>query len=314
MCLIIAARTKKPSLEILKKAESANGDGAGVVWINENKKAQWKKGLNADGVFKVIEDLPLPFVIHFRLGSRGLKKDLLLTHPFVIAPNSPLSLEGEADKLFVHNGTIFDSDWKWGLLGAGLEAPDDLMSDSRAIAMILSQHKNYDFLKKIKGNFIYIDSTKEKFPFVILGDTFKYEDGMYFSNFEWKYRTNYVGSYASDYGDMGYVGQCKNYQNTVGSNISNIPNGTNNDTKKKSENLLNQQSNSSSEILLDRLLKEYIVCQECREVISNDRIRELFKQGHDSGDTMKCLPCAQGDSYFHKNSTERIISDVIGIS
>ena len=276
MCLIIAARTKKPSLEILKKAENANGDGAGVVWINENKKAQWKKGLNADGVFQLIENLPLPFVIHFRLGSRGLKKDLLLTHPFVIAPNSPLSLEGEADKLFVHNGTIFDSDWKWGLLGAGLEIPDDLMSDSRAIAMILSQHKNYDFLKKIKGNFIYIDATKEKFPFVILGDTFKYEDGMYFSNFEWKYRTNYVGS---------YVGQ----------------------------NYASDYNCAASEILLNRLLKEYIVCQECRDVISNDRIRELFKQGHDSGDTMKCLPCAQGDSYFHKNSTERIISDVVDV-
>lgn len=295
MCLIIAARTKKPSLEILKKAEMANGDGAGVAWINDKKKAQWKKGLDADEVFKLIENLPLPFVVHFRLGSRGLKKDLLLTHPFVIAPNSPLSLEGEADKLFIHNGTIYDTDWKWALWGAGLNVPDDLMSDSRALAMILSQHRNHDFLKKIKGNFIYVDSTKEKFPFVILGDTFKYEDGMYFSNFEWKYK-HVRQEYAED--SCGF--NCGQHQSQ--------------ETKKKSKNLLEVEESErvKDEMVLNRLLTDYISCKECKDIISNDRIRELFRQGHESGDTMKCLECAQkgSDSYFHKNSPERT-ADII---
>lgn len=189
MCVILACEDEKPSLDILESCECANADGAGIAWFDNTGKASYKKNMTAKELDAFITDLPLPYVIHFRLASVG-GKNPLLTHPFEVSIDSPLRLEGSADKLLVHNGHI--NDWDMYLAAAGIDTPEDKspMSDSRAIAMIISKN-NEKFLDKLRGNYVLIDATKERFR---LFGHFTKENGIYYSNMIWKYRTRSISS------------------------------------------------------------------------------------------------------------------------
>ena len=197
MCVILACKANKPSRETIAKCYADNDDGAGIAWFTTKDGqfinaetvtpetqliAKYKKGLNENEVVKLIEDTPLPFVVHFRASSVG-GKNSLLTHPFEMTEKSELRTEGECDKLLIHNGTF--SDWKICLAAKGLTDPlTEPMSDTRAIAMISSKG-NDSFIKKInRGKFVVVDCQAQKFR--LIGDTFIEEDGIYYSNLSWK--------------------------------------------------------------------------------------------------------------------------------
>lgn len=204
MCVIVVADKKRPTLEIVNKCHAKNSDGGGIAWFNKKGKAEYRKGLNVQEIYDLTQSVPLPFVAHFRLASCGGKNELL-THPFEITKKSELKLAGQADKLLIHNGTF--ADWKICLAAANVDEPDvnSPLSDTRAIAMILARHRNYNFLDKISGRFIVMDATTKQFHF--FGD-FDEEGGIWYSNLFWK---NYYKNYTNC--NVTYYNQASNPNN-----------------------------------------------------------------------------------------------------
>jgi hypothetical protein len=188
MCCICVAIDKKPTLDQIHKMYDDNSHGASISFINKEGLAEYKKGLNEDEVFKAVYETPLPFVLHFRQSSFWKdRENKLLNHPFEISINSPLKLEGKAEKLLIHNGTIKE----YELMMAVADIPiikDDMMTDSRAIAMIMAKNKDEKLPWRIPGKFVIIDSTRSKGKFRLSGD-FTLEDGIMFSNLSWKWGT-----------------------------------------------------------------------------------------------------------------------------
>lgn len=199
MCCILICIDKKPTLEILEKIADRNDDGCGIAWV-ENGMANFKKGIKgAKASFDFIQNINLPFVMHFRLISSGGGNELL-THPFVISEDSPLLLEGKAEKLLFHNGTISNHDVY--LSACGIDAPGSLHSDSRSIAMILGKNGKYDFLKHIyQQRFVIIDATRPKY--IIKRGDFTKEDGIFYSNLLWKTAKTYKCNSSSSYTGVG---------------------------------------------------------------------------------------------------------------
>lgn len=113
MCVaIICEGGARPSEETLEASAATNGDGAGVAWIEEfqgEPKVWWEKGLSLDDVIEFNQDLPHPYIIHFRKTSAGTNTDNLC-HPFPINEKADDDLQGRADRVLFHNGTV--SDWK----------------------------------------------------------------------------------------------------------------------------------------------------------------------------------------------------------
>jgi len=185
-----------------------------------------------------------------------------LTHPFVVEQDSPLSLEGETERVLIHNGTICSSDVNLILAAADIKEPAGLMSDSRAIALILAKHGSPNFLKKIKGNFMFVDSTKEKGKFLLIGDTFSEEDGIFYSNLSWKFcyssSSNYQGSFAGEYDDWqsrtNQMGDWNNQRTSVNNSNESVSVPVKTVTTEEIENALKKKNQDNA--LNDTLEKE----------------------------------------------------------
>jgi len=141
MCVgvIVPIDTPWPKLEQLIQMEDANKHGGGVAWL-QGGKVVWKKGLKALEIFKLLETIKPPALIHFRQASSGGESPLLC-HPFPITPEASTALEGSADSVLIHNGTW--GPWKSHLLhmapfycASGKKLPDGLWSDTRSMAFL----------------------------------------------------------------------------------------------------------------------------------------------------------------------------------
>lgn len=187
MCCIAVCIDKKPSYTDIKKMYEDNSHGASISWFNKNGLSQYKKGLNEWDVFKLSYELPLPYVLHFRQSSFfSNKENKLLNHPFEITENSPLRLEGEAEKLLIHNGTIREYDLILATVNLSKET-SDTMSDTRAIAMAMAKLHDDKLPWRLTGKFVLVDSVLKKIR--IAGkDDFTLEDGILYSNVTWKYQ------------------------------------------------------------------------------------------------------------------------------
>ena len=143
MCVIAVCEQKRPTLEQLTLMESRNRDGIGMAW-QEAGKVRYAKGLTLEALFALTEVVPMPFVVHFRLATVGGNRPLLC-HPFPVAGDSPLELEGVAGSVLFHNGHI--SNWKQVVRGMlmtwtrkGWRLPKKEWSDSRALAVMAGLH------------------------------------------------------------------------------------------------------------------------------------------------------------------------------
>jgi hypothetical protein len=201
MCLAAICVDAKMSPEIIRKAWKTNSHGAGIVWVGANRKANYIKGIDkVEALQELVDKTELPFVIHFRLASVG-GIDPLLTQPFEITEKSTLRLQGQCNRVLVHNGT--DHDWKKCLAAGGFALPKDEndkeepISDSRAFAMILSRHKNNDFLNAVSGRFVVVGygSPTDEYALRYFGDSWTEEQGIFYSNMLWKYE-KVTSSYA----------------------------------------------------------------------------------------------------------------------
>jgi hypothetical protein len=134
-----------------------------------------------------------PHVAHFRLASAGSKSPEL-THPFVIAPDSPLVLraKGETLKVLFHNGTV--SGWKDMIMPLALankKWPVGELSDTRVMAMGISM---------IGDGPLYFDGGRyviaSRDGFALYGTWLEYE-GIRFSNLGFNItRVTYTGGRA----------------------------------------------------------------------------------------------------------------------
>lgn len=150
--MIFLCREGIPTLDVMKRAEEQNSDGAGIAWVEQSPTEKeknrtivhWKKNLTADEVFKVMKDLKLEkhlpnyhFIIHFRAASIGGKSERLC-QPFPIEKGVSTDLEGTAKKVLFHNGTYhrWDDDMKVVSFAGGAEVPFGPWNDSRMLAWL----------------------------------------------------------------------------------------------------------------------------------------------------------------------------------
>lgn len=149
MCMIYICDTGVPSEENLAAALRRNSDGIGVGWVSERTgegdaqvatELGWVKGLSKlEELYNLIDDLPFPFVIHFRATSSGLTTEEL-TQPFPMDEGVKLALSGRTKKgLLFQNGTWKDwaRDLKAAAFGQGRRIEyDPYWNDARAIAWL----------------------------------------------------------------------------------------------------------------------------------------------------------------------------------
>lgn len=152
MCVIIVAEKRLPSKKNLMLCEEHNADGGGISWV-EDGLVHWKKGINGNEMWNIMNSVKLPIVAHFRIGTIGGKHDLL-THPFPITKECSVALEGKAESVLFHNGHWHDWDrvCMQMVLLRKLYFPMGPWSDSRAIAWIV-KNTNNSVLRLIGGKF-----------------------------------------------------------------------------------------------------------------------------------------------------------------
>jgi len=119
-----------------------------VAWLGRwDKKpnepaVHWKKGLkNAKDVKEFIRDnkLSFPLAVHFRTASVGGKHPQLC-HPFPVSPSAETWLEGHAEQVLFHNGSVFN--WDDLVLQVGLRSTERIpngrfWSDTRGLAWLV---------------------------------------------------------------------------------------------------------------------------------------------------------------------------------
>lgn len=101
MCVILACE-RRPDRETLEACASSNPHGAGVAWFSGGG-VEWRKNLVPDQVGLVLDNIPLPYVIHFRIATVG-GVNAGLCHPFPLKSGVPLDLAGKSSGVLFHNG------------------------------------------------------------------------------------------------------------------------------------------------------------------------------------------------------------------
>lgn len=150
MCVILCCTKKYPSMTMLKQAEQFNRDGGSIAW-RETDGVHYKKGISAQKINRIMHDVRLPFIIHFRIATVG-GKFKQLCHPFPVTYKAETAMEGVADNVLFHNGTW--NDWEHYLLVNTLKIrqlpPDGPWSDSRAMAYLL-RREGSEILNHVQG-------------------------------------------------------------------------------------------------------------------------------------------------------------------
>lgn len=186
MCVILHCETSKPSLHILERCHTANPDGIGIAW-KKGKQIHWLKGLTLYALYHKTLELPLPYVIHFRLATVG--KGIGLCHPFPLTEDVSTELQGKADSVLFHNGHY--AEWRdrcFDLLthNSNLRLPKGELSDTRAIAWMV-KILGLDILQLLTDRFIVFSAKAG----IVKYGTFINNSGIYFSNMIWKSTYSY---------------------------------------------------------------------------------------------------------------------------
>lgn len=297
MCVVLICESEKPSLEILTQCRNANSHGIGITWLNENNKAEYKKGIELDELYELTLKLSLPFVLHFRLASCGGKPELLC-HPFEITRESELKLQGECDKTLVHNGHIQEYERLLAAAGIYIEKNENNpMSDSRAIAMIAANN-NEKFLHYLTGNFVIIDSLEKK---IRMFGSFTEENGIHFSNMIWKFR-NHCNHHIFE---RGWYDEHYNYNHEFITNNSKI--NTQKELEKKSENIATVQEREEE---FDINQVQYMSRKERKKFWK--RYRNAFKLKSDKENNNSTLPVRIHEQPLNYNNFSDNTQKILG--
>jgi hypothetical protein len=139
MC-ILGIVNEKIDKETFDRCFEKNKDGFGYAWRSKES-VNFVKGLmdkkEAWEHYSSNKNVVSNHIVHFRLGSPVVKH---LTHPFIISKESPPVLEysGKAPVLF-HNGSITSwRDWVIPTLLKIGKVPDEELSDTRLLSIVIS--------------------------------------------------------------------------------------------------------------------------------------------------------------------------------
>lgn len=183
MCLIIIGKTSEINELNIKKAWSANPDGAGVVIPHKKHPIAINGIMRLDHLYRVLRqtDQDRVIAVHLRLATHG-SVSRANTHPHRV---------GRENAWILHNGVI------QGLGSSGTGRGS--RSDSKHLAEILGEIKSIDdrlaLLRAIGGRYAYIDKRLGD-QIVLVGDYAQRGD-LRLSNTYWEYsgdRTTTTGS------------------------------------------------------------------------------------------------------------------------
>lgn len=157
MCIIIIAENKNIPQDLIQKAMITNPHGSGFGWHEKNKNYWQKKITTINEALEINEKLKPPYIFHARIST--CSHSLSLTHPFIIAPHSPLTKKGSSLKpLFFHNGHI--QNWleltRTFFLFNNVKMPKGEWSDSRLLAFIIAT-KGKNIINLFEGKFLIFD-------------------------------------------------------------------------------------------------------------------------------------------------------------
>lgn len=132
MCVAIVVEHKDGiPARYLHMMEVENPHGAGVAWADGDV-LRFKKGLTWRDVRELQDELPRPFLLHFRWATHG-PSVRRLAHPFVLGPRAfSRSLTGSCKALLIHNGiwNRYDKHLPPGI------ADDGTISDTQVAAYV----------------------------------------------------------------------------------------------------------------------------------------------------------------------------------
>lgn len=142
MCVIAIVDEERPTEDEITAMFETNKYGAGIAWRQEDDKTgklmvHWRKGLDLPEIQRLMKELPLPYVAHFRIPSVGMENNKFLCHPFLIDKHATYVLAGRTNGgVLFHNGHW--GEWRartWDLLLKGNQKlPIGPWSDTRAMA------------------------------------------------------------------------------------------------------------------------------------------------------------------------------------
>lgn len=181
MCVIIVCQEAKPSRKILEECEETNPFGGGVAW-RDGDLVRWKKDLKGNEIEDMVKELPLPFVLHFRIPSTG-KSLPELCHPFPIGAVSN-ALEGSTKGgVLFHNGTwnTWRFDTKQAVITQRAKMPAGHWSDTRAMAWMVGIY-GLGFLELLDERVVVFGTTGLR----MFGGPWHEHEKMAFSNLAWR--------------------------------------------------------------------------------------------------------------------------------
>lgn len=227
MCIIVAKNKgyNLPKKDILKTCFENNGDGAGFMYVLDNKVIIDKGYMSFGDLWKRLQNLQneidiknTPMVLHFRIGTSG-SYDGSCTHPFELTNNNEKlkELDAVVNVGIAHNGVI----------SAYSDGNDELNDTQHFIKEFLyplykmnkNFYKNDDMQKIIKkvtsSKFAILNNKGE---LITIGD-FVERDGILYSNYTFEsYSTTYCWKgkkYKIGYDDYydydNYYDDYKNY-------------------------------------------------------------------------------------------------------
>ena len=166
MCIIVAKNkgVELPTKKTLKQCFERNKDGAGIMYVKDNKVIIEKGLMTFQEFYQKLRSIKREFggdltnkaiVMHFRIGTHG-ENDKATTHPFPISSNfnDLRATYFETDIGMVHNGIISAYNY------------DSVLSDTQTfirdyVSVFKDLKKNSDFPDTIKSDY-FADKKLEK--------------------------------------------------------------------------------------------------------------------------------------------------------
>lgn len=221
MCIIVAKERgqKLPSKNILKTCFERNNDGAGLMYVQDNKVVIDKGYMTFKSFYKRIKKLQKRFnsdltdkalVFHFRIGTSG-ENDKATTHPFPISSNSDdlRKTYFKTDLGMAHNGIISNY-----VYGDNLSDTQNFVKDFVSVLKELNKKffLNESVMKLLEreanSKLCFLDN-KENIYYI---GNFIEENGIKYSNYTYKeMKTTYstYGSWSSFYDNKS---KCKDFE------------------------------------------------------------------------------------------------------
>jgi hypothetical protein len=194
MCVAVIIRDKsRIPKDNIKAMHEANPHGGGIAWYGDGDIVHYRKGMSWEEIDAIQDQLPRPFLMHFRIATKGGKIPEL-THPFPIGMQAfTEDLVGIADKgVIIHNGTWSDYH---KYIPNGINIAD--VSDTQVAAYVAAFDPT--ILDEVKWSNAIMTAAGIKYR----GQWQEYEGNLY-SNLGWKRTYQYTwdeeGPYAHFYG------------------------------------------------------------------------------------------------------------------